>query len=179
MCLGPKIASGKGTRVEGMRGLLFLLLGLLGQGKAVKPGEPAPILEATDSYGRRVEFRGRWTVLWFYPKAKSPGCTAQAKRYSELHQAFQAMGAQVFGVSHDPAREQCAFVEDLALKGGMIPDPKGRLARAFGVQSLLGFYSRDTFLLSPEGRVEQVWRGVNPFKDADTVLAYLRAKARR
>lgn len=176
MWLGPKTGSRKGIRVKGMRGLLFLLLSLLSLGKAVKPGEPAPILEATDSYGRRVEFRGRWTVLWFYPKAKSPGCTAQAKRYSELHEAFQALGAQVFGVSHDSAQEQCAFVEDLALKGGMIPDPQGRLARAFGVRSLPGFYSRDTFLLSPEGRVERVWRGVNPFKDADTVLSYLKAR---
>ena len=44
------------------------------------------------------------------------------------------------------------------------------------MKSLFGFYSRDTFLISPEGRVEKVWRNVNPFKDADTVLAYLRAR---
>ncbi len=69
-------------------------------------------------------------------------------------------------------------MEKLALKGGMIPDPEGRLARAFGVRSLFGFYSRDTILLNPEGRAERIWRSVNPFQDADTVLAYLRGKAR-
>ncbi|MER3451343.1 MAG: peroxiredoxin [Thermus sp.] len=159
-----------------MKRAFLLFLGLLGLGKAVSPGDPAPILEAVDSYGRKVDFRGKWVVLWFYPKAKSPGCTAQAKRYAELYEAFKALGAEVFGVSHDPAQEQCGFVERLALKGGMIPDPQGTLARAYGVKSLFGFYSRDTFLISPEGRVEKVWRNVNPFKDADTVLAYLRAR---
>jgi peroxiredoxin Q/BCP len=60
----------------------------------------------------------------------------------------------------------------------MLPDPQGRLARAYGVRSLFGFYSRDTFLLNPEGRVQKIWWGVNPFKDADTVLAYLRERLR-
>lgn len=60
----------------------------------------------------------------------------------------------------------------------MIPDPEGRLARAYGVRNLFGFYSRDTILLNPEGRIERIWRGVNPFKDADTVLAYLKERLR-
>ncbi|GLV47289.1 peroxiredoxin [Thermus sp. LT1-2-5] len=156
---------------------LLLFLGFL-RAQALAPGDPAPLLEAQDSYGRPVDFRGSYVVLWFYPKAKSPGCTAQAKRYSELYEAFQSLGVRVYGVSHDPAKEQCDFVEHLSLKGGMIPDPQGRLARAYGVRSLLGFYSRDTLLLNPEGRVERIWRRMNPFTDADTVLAYLRERLR-
>ncbi|AEV16620.1 Alkyl hydroperoxide reductase/ Thiol specific antioxidant/ Mal allergen [Thermus sp. CCB_US3_UF1] len=161
-----------------MRALsLLLFLGFL-KAQALAPGDKAPLLEARDSYGRPVDFRGSYVVLWFYPKAKSPGCTAQAKRYSELHGEFQRLGVRVYGVSHDPAAEQCNFVERLALKGGMIPDPEGRLARAYGVRNLFGFYSRDTILLNPEGRIERIWRGVNPFKDADTVLAYLKERLR-
>jgi len=144
--------------------------------KPLAPGNPAPLLEARDSYGNPVDLRGSWVVLWFYPKAQSPGCTAQAKRYSELYPEFQRLGVRVYGVSHDPASAQCAFVEKLALKGGMLPDPEGRLARAYGVRSLLGFYSRDTVLINPDGRIEQVWRGVNPFRDADQVLDYLRKR---
>ncbi|GAA5335423.1 MULTISPECIES: peroxiredoxin [Thermus] len=161
-----------------MRALAFLLLLGFLRAQALAPGDKAPILEAQDSYGRPVDFRGSYVVLWFYPKAKSPGCTAQAKRYSELYEEFRNLGVRVYGVSHDPANEQCDFIEKLSLKGGMIPDPQGRLARAYGVRSLFGFYSRDTFLLNPEGRVEKIWRGVNPFKDADTVLAYLREHLR-
>ncbi|WP_051946811.1 peroxiredoxin [Thermus amyloliquefaciens] len=155
----------------------LLLLGFL-RTQPLAPGDKAPILQARDSYGRPVDLRGSWAVLWFYPKARSPGCTAQAKRYSELYGEFQRLGVQVFGVSHDPASEQCAFLERLALQGGMIPDRDGRLARAYGVRSLFGLYSRDTFLIHPEGRIERVWRGVNPFKDADTVLAYLKERLR-
>ncbi|WP_117238324.1 peroxiredoxin [Thermus sediminis] len=161
-----------------MRGVTVLLfLGFL-KAAALAPGDRAPILEAQDSYGRPVDFRGSYVVLWFYPKAKSPGCTAQAKRYSELHEAFARLGARIYGVSHDPAKEQCEFVEKLSLKGGMIPDRDGRLARAYGVRSLFGFYSRDTILINPEGRIERIWRGVNPFQDADTVLAYLQERVR-
>ncbi len=107
-----------------MRATAFLLcLGFL-RAAALSPGDKAPLLEAEDSYGRPVDLKGSYVVLWFYPKAKSPGCTAQAKRYSELYPEFQRLGARVYGVSHDPAAEQCDFVEKLALKGGMIPDPQ-------------------------------------------------------
>lgn len=160
-----------------MRPSAQLLFGFL-RTQTLSPGDPAPLLQATDSYGRPVDLRGSWAVLWFYPKAKSPGCTVQAKRYSQLHGAFQGLGVRVYGVSHDPASEQCDFVERLALQGGMIPDRDGRLARAYGVRSLLGLYRRDTILINPEGRIEKVWRGVNPFKDADTVLAHLRERLR-
>ncbi len=157
---------------------LFLLLGLWGQAQALKPGDPAPLLKGVDSYGRPLDLRGRWAVLWFYPKAKTPGCTAQAKRYTDLYPEFERLGVAVYGVSRDPASEQCDFIESLRLQGGMIPDPKGEWARAYGVGSLFGFYSRDTILINPEGRIEKVWRNVNPYRDADEVLAYLRSRLR-
>ncbi|GEM86779.1 peroxiredoxin [Meiothermus granaticius] len=157
-----------------------LMLGALGA-RGLAQGEPAPLLKVQDSYGKPVDFAqltaaGEYILLWFYPKAKSPGCTAQGKRYAELYPEFQRLKVAVFGVSHDPAAEQCAFIEQLALKGGMLPDRDGRIAKAFQVGGLFGFYNRDTVLINPQGRIERVWRGVNPFKDADTVLEYLRSK---
>jgi len=137
-----------------MRATAFLLcLGFL-RAAALSPGDKAPLLEAQDSYGRPVDLRGSYVVLWFYPKAKSPGCTAQAKRYSELYPEFQRLGARVYGLSHDPAAEQCDFVEKLALRGRMIPDPEGRLARAYGVRSLPVSRSQRRFtpLVRWEGR---------------------------
>ena len=153
----------------------------------LKPGDPAPLLQVPDALGRTVDLaelvqQGRYVVLWFYPKANSPGCTVQGKRYAELHQAFRQLGAEVFGVSRDPASAQCNFLDKLALEGGLIPDPSGRLGQAFGVGglwglgSLLGLYSRDTVLINPQGRVEQVWRNVNPFRDALVVLEYLKSR---
>lgn len=153
----------------------------------LKPGDPAPLPSVQDAHGQTVDLaelvrQGRYIVLWFYPKAHSPGCTAQGKRYAELQEEFRRLGAEVFGVSADPAAEQCRFIERLALQGRMIPDRSGALGRAFGVGgflgvgALLGLYSRDTILINPEGKVERVWRNVNPFRDAEEVLAYLRAR---
>ncbi|WP_051195710.1 peroxiredoxin [Meiothermus rufus] len=154
----------------------------------LKPGDPAPLIQVQDAQGKTIDLaelvgQGRYIVLWFYPKASSPGCTAQGKQYAELYPAFKALGAEVFGVSADPASAQCRFIEKLALEGGMIPDPSGTVGRAFGVGGWLGFgqllglYNRDTILINPQGRIERVWRNVNPFRDAQVVLAYLRAKA--
>ena len=70
---------------------LLLFLGFL-RAAALAPGDKAPVLEAKDSYGRPVDLRGSYVVLWFYPKAKSPGCTAQAKRYSELTPSSRSLG---------------------------------------------------------------------------------------
>lgn len=156
----------------------------------LRPGDPAPLLQVYDAKGRTVDLaelvrQGRYVVLWFYPKASSPGCTAQGRKYAELHQAFRQLGAEVFGVSRDPASAQCDFLDKLALEGGLIPDPSGQLGRAFGVGglwglgTLLGLYNRDTILINPQGRIEQIWRNVNPFRDAEVVLQYLKAKVKR
>ncbi|RIH80826.1 putative peroxiredoxin bcp [Meiothermus luteus] len=150
---------------------------------ALSPGDPVSLPRVQDAYGRVVDLaalarEGRYLLFWFYPKANSPGCTAQGKRYAELYEQFQALGVEVFGVSADPAAEQCAFIERMALKGAMLPDKDGALARLFGVGGFLGFYNRDTILVNPKGRIERVWRSVNPFRDADTVLAYVRTLRR-
>ncbi|ADD27922.1 peroxiredoxin [Meiothermus ruber] len=156
----------------------------------LKPGDPAPLLQVQDALGRTVDLaelvqQGRYIVLWFYPKSNSPGCTAQGRQYAMLREEFQQLGAEVFGVSADPASEQCAFMDKLALEGGLIPDPSGRLGKAFGVGglwgvgALLGLYSRDTILINPQGKVEQVWRNVNPFRDAQVVLDYLKQASGR
>jgi len=153
----------------------------------LKPGDPAPLIQVQDALGQTVDLaelvqRGRYIVLWFYPKANSPGCTAQGRGYAELRNAFRQLGAEVFGVSADPASVQCDFMRKLALEGGLIPDPSGVVGRAFGVGGflglgrLLGLYSRDTILINPQGKVERVWRNVNPFRDAQVVLDYLKSR---
>lgn len=61
-------------------------------------------------------------VLWFYPKAKLPGCTVQGQRYSGLFDEFMKLKVEVFGVSRDPASTQCDFIQKPALKSRMLPD---------------------------------------------------------
>lgn len=161
--------------------MLLALFGLFAA-RGFALGEAAPMLKVADSYGKTVDFAhitksGDYIVLWFYPKASSPGCTAQGKRYAELYPDFQKLGVAVFGVSSDPASAQCEFIEQMALKGGMLPDKEGTIAKAFKVGGIFGFYNRDTILINPEGKIEMVWRGVNPFKDADIVYKYIKDKS--
>lgn len=150
----------------------------------LQPGDPAPLIAVEDALGQSVDLahlvkEGKWVVLWFYPKAKSYGCSAQGKHYADLYDRFRELGAEVYGVSADPASAQCEFIDQLALKGGMIPDKAGTVGQAFGVSGWLGIgkwlgmYNRDTVLINPQGKIEQIWRGVNPFNDAQTVLQYL------
>ncbi|MDX2007410.1 MAG: peroxiredoxin [Meiothermus sp.] len=150
-------------------------------------GQPAPLIKVQDSFGKPVDFaelvgQGKRILLWFYPKANSGGCTAQGKYYADLHPAFRDRGVEVFGVSADPASSQCAFIDKLSTEGAMLPDADHSIGKAFGVSGWMGFglmlgmYSRDTILIGSDGRVEQIWRNVNPFTDAKTVLAYLEAK---
>ncbi|WP_027882256.1 peroxiredoxin [Meiothermus rufus] len=155
--------------------LLFLALPVL----ALAPGDPVALPRVQDSYGRPVDLaevarQGKYLLFWFYPKASSPGCTAQGKRYAELYPEFARLGVEIYGVSADPAAEQCAFIEQMALKGAMLPDKEGTLAKLFKVGGVFGFYNRDTILVNPQGRIERIWRNVNPFRDADVALAYVR-----
>ncbi|MFN4073270.1 MAG: peroxiredoxin [Thermus sp.] len=156
---------------------LFLLL--LPTASALSPGDPVSLPTVRDSFGNPVNLarlarEGHYLLFFFFPKAFTPGCTAQAKRYAELHEEFRRFRVEVFGVSADSAKQQCDFVERLGLKGAMIPDREGILARLFGVRGLLGFYSRDTILVNPQSRIERIWRNVDPNRDADTALAHVR-----
>lgn len=150
----------------------------------LNPGDSAPLIKVEDAFGKAIDLsqvvrQGKWIVLWFYPKAKSQGCSAQGKKYADLYNTFHAFGAEVYGVSADPASEQCDFIDQMALKGGMIPDKSGTVGRAFGVGGffgvglLFGMYSRDTILINPQGKIEKIWRNVNPYRDAQNVLEYL------
>lgn len=129
-----------------------------------------------DAFGEELDLgeltREGWLVLFFYPRAGSPGCSLQARRYAALREEFRRLGATVVGVSPDRAEAQCGFAERTGL--AMVPDPEGELARAYGVRRFFGILSRDTFLINREGRVEKIWRRTNPLRDADRVLAYLR-----
>lgn len=143
----------------------------------LQEGDDAFLPEVNDSYGEPVNFAelndaGYWIALWFYPKAFTNGCSLQGARYSELNDTLVEVGIQAFGVSADDAETQCEFVEDLASEGRMIPDVTRTIAEAYGV---IGgqFFSRDTVLINPDGRVEKIWRTVDPTEDADRVLEYV------
>jgi len=145
----------------------------------VKIGDEAPDFEASDHRGepfRLRELRGRYVVLYFYPKALTTGCTREGIRFNELLEEFKKLGAEVIGASTDPVEANRKFAEKYNFKFRLISDPSGAVARAYGVLREESFtVERTTFIIDPEGRVKAVLSNIRPAeKHADEALRVVR-----
>jgi thioredoxin-dependent peroxiredoxin len=144
-------------------------------------GAGAPAIDLpTDGGGRfrLTDGSGQSTVVFFYPKADTPGCTNEAKDFSALIDDFAAAGARVIGVSRDPLRALDRFKARHDLKIVLGSDEAGAVTEAFGVWGEKSMYGRtymgierSTFLIGPDGVVRRVWRSVKVKGHAAEVLA--------
>ncbi|TCZ87378.1 peroxiredoxin [Lysobacter sp. N42] len=130
------------------------------------------------------DYRGGWLVLYFYPKDSTPGCTTEGLDFNALLPEFEALGAKVLGVSKDSIRSHRNFCAKQGFRFDLVSDADGRLCDAFDVVKPRKLYGREyvgiersTFLIDPEGRVAQAWRGVKVPGHAQAVLDALRAGA--
>ncbi len=147
-----------------------------------RAGENMPDFALADQNGAlrsAAEFRGRWLVLYFYPRDDTPGCTEQAAKFRDAMQEFVALGAAVCGISVDDSESHAVFARKYNLPYVLLADRNGAVARRFG--SLLDllvvrFARRNTFLIDPQGRVARVYRGVNPARNAGEVLDEIRRR---
>ncbi len=151
----------------------------------VQPGSPVPDFTTSATGGKTVrlaELKGKWVVLYFYPKDHTPGCTLEGRAFRDHYRAFQELGAEIFGVSRDSLKTHENFKARQQFPFELISDPEGELCRLFGVlkpkkmfgREYLGI-ERSTFLIDPEGQLVAEWRKVKVKGHADEVLAKLRA----
>jgi peroxiredoxin Q/BCP len=146
----------------------------------VQPGMPAPDFSATDDRSAPFQLshlRGRWVVLYFYPKDNTPGCTREACAFRDSFPAFAERNAVVVGVSPDSVRSHQRFKERYGLPFTLVSDPGGRIAQLYGVwreRQLYGRRSlgvvRTTFLIDPAGIIRAVFPNVRVDQHADEVL---------
>jgi peroxiredoxin Q/BCP len=168
-----------------IRHALGALLAALGISQAsateLSAGQPAPDFTLPDQSGqtqRLADYRGRWVVLYFYPKDDTPGCTREACNFRDDISGLRALGAQVLGVSVDSSASHAAFAKKFSLPFPLLADEGGAVARAYGSLWSLGpvkFAKRHTFILDPEGRIAQIYREVDPDTHARDVRAALQA----
>ena len=128
-------------------------------------GATAPQFTGTTSDGSVFSLastRGRSVVLYFYPKADTPGCTAEARGFTEHYEEFRRKGITVVGVSVDNVAAQRSFVEKCQIPYPLVADHDKSIARQYGVLGLLGYAKRVTFFIDPDGRVAQVVEGMTP-----------------
>lgn len=143
-------------------------------------GQAAPTFSAQSDDGATVDLfalRGKWVVLYFYPRASTPGCSVEAQRFEEALGEFERAQAQVIGVSTDTEARQAQFRERCQLSFPLLPDADKQISRAYGVlggvTGLLGMTQRQTFLIDPQGNVAHIWRQVRPQNHAAEVLSRL------
>jgi peroxiredoxin Q/BCP len=129
-----------------------------------------------------ADFRGRKLVLYFYPKADTPGCTKEAIAFSELGADFAKANTAIIGVSADAVKAQDAFKRKYDLSIALASDEKHQILEAYGVWGEKSMYgktfmgvSRATFLIDPDGRIARVWPKVKVDGHAEEVLEAARA----
>ncbi len=167
--------SGMNSMIQKCCAMAVLGLAWIGTALALEPGiKPALPKQLTDSYGKIVTLEAnRWKVFYFYPRVGTSGCTTQNIEYTKLYPKFLEAKTQVFGVSSDDAKAQCAFVEGQKLKVPQIPNAEPTLGRLFEVGSIVGMMMRNTYIVAPDGRLRAVREGVNPVSDASEVLEFI------
>ena len=143
-------------------------------------GTQLPDFDLATGGGKRVSserLRGRRTVLYFYPKDDTAGCTLEGQEFTKLYPDFLAHGVDVFGVSPDSAKSHDRFASKCALGIPLISDPERVLIESLGVWRQKKFMARtymgverSTFLIGPDGAVEREWRAVKAPGHAAEVL---------
>lgn len=145
------------------------------------PGSKAPAFSLPRDGGGNVslaDFKGQNLVLYFYPRADTPGCTVESKAFSSLSKAFAKAGTAILGVSADPVKAQDAFKAKHGLAVPLASDETHRMLEAYGVWGEKSMYgkkfmgiTRATFLIDRDGRIARIWPKVKVEGHAEEVLA--------
>jgi peroxiredoxin Q/BCP len=126
-----------------------------------------------------AQYKGKWVVLYFYPKDMTTGCTIEAHKFQDALPKLNALNAVVLGVSLDTVESHKTFCTKDSLTFKLLADPDHTVIDAYGVPITARgdnkFAARDTFLISPSGKIVKVWTNVSPNTHTDDVLAAIAA----
>lgn len=142
-------------------------------------GQPAPDFKLPSQDGSPVslqDFRGKWVVLYFYPKDGTYGCTIEAHNFQRDLANYEQSRAVIIGVSVDSTNSHSEFCAKQGLTFKLLADTEKSVSQKYGsLRNLLGFKvaARNTFLVAPEGKIANVWIGVDPGHHSAEVLAAL------
>jgi thioredoxin-dependent peroxiredoxin len=149
-------------------------------GRGLVAGSKAPPFTLQCHGGTTVslkDFKGRNLILYFYPKADTPGCTKEAIAFSALRAAFAKAGSEILGVSADPVKAQDKFKSKHKLKIALASDEAKQMVEAYGAWGEKSMYGRrymgvirKTFLIDGDGRIVRIWPKVSVLGHAEEVL---------
>ena len=153
------------------------------KGVMLKDGDQAPAIHLQTDTGAEFDLenhKGRKLVLFFYPRADTPGCTIEAKEFNDAYKKIAAKGAEVIGISPDTPKAQAKFKEKFGLEFTLLCDVEKETAEAYGVlkeknmygQKVMGI-ERSTFLIDEQGKIQKIFPKVKPEGHAEEVLTAL------
>lgn len=150
----------------------------------IEIGQQVPDFSMKGNEGKQLQladYRGKYVVLYFYPKDMTPGCTTQACEFRDQHESFKDVNAVILGVSPDPLHRHEKFINKHDLPFELIADEEHELAEAFGVWKLKKNFGkeymgieRSTFIIDPDGKLVKEWRKVKVKGHVEEALEYLR-----
>ncbi len=148
-----------------------------------KPGDPAPEFEALTDRGEPIklsDFKGKDIVLYFYPRADTPGCTKEACGFRDDYSMYKKRGVVVLGVSPDSVKQQTKFKDKYELPFTLIADDEHKVSQLYGVWGPKKFMGREfegvhrtTFLIDKKGKIREVFEKVKPETHSTEILAAL------
>jgi peroxiredoxin Q/BCP len=150
--------------------------------------DKAPEFTLQDENGKEISLknlRGKTVVLYFYPRADTPGCTIEAQEFRDTYKKIQKTGVVLMGISPDTPKSQKKFQEKFSLPFTLLADADKKVADAFGVLKEKNMYGkkvmgivRTTFIIGPDGKIQHIFPKVRVEGHAEEVLAYLKEASR-
>ena len=146
----------------------------------LKVGDDAPTFSLPDSLGNQVslnDYKGKWAVLYFYPKDDTPGCTKEACQFRDDFKTLEALGAKVIGVSIDDSFSHKKFAEKYNLPFPLLSDASGEVADRYGALNnflVIKLAKRYTFLINPQGKIAKIYLSVDTSKHSQEIIEDLK-----
>ncbi len=157
---------------------VFLISILFSISKAqLKEGDKIPNFKLPADTGETIEFKelkGKWVILYFYPKDNTAGCTKGLKTYSKLIRKFHKQNTEVFGINMDSINSHKKFKKKYRIYLKLLSDKNGELINAFGFRIVEGFCTRDTVIINKNGKIKKIYSGINPDGDPKEILEYIK-----
>ncbi|MES2803539.1 MAG: peroxiredoxin [Bdellovibrionota bacterium] len=151
----------------------------------IKLNDPAPLFSVKTQTGADFDLKsrkGKWTVLYFYPKAGTPGCTKQACAFRDSIQKIRDLGAEVYGISTDTVEDQAKFHKEHRLNFDLLADADAKITNLYGSKMpVVKVSKRWTFVIDPDLKIRNVMKDVDPVLDSERVaseIAKLKAVAK-
>jgi peroxiredoxin Q/BCP len=164
------------SRIVTVLASLGLTLAALSAAEVPQVGQAAPDFSLASQEGGNVNlaaYRGKWVVLYFYPKDMTQGCTIEAHNFQQDLPKYDKSNAVIVGVSVDNTDSHKEFCAKESLTFKLLADTDKKVSEQYGSLSPNGVAARNTFLVDPTGKIAKVWTGVSPAKHSEEVLAAL------